>query len=571
MASLSLAFDVLAKDRASKTLTTIGTSADKTGGKIQGLGGKFSRLSGTAKTALAGTGVAVAAFGKSSIDAFVGAQEQQAQLSAAFEKFPALAGGNINALRDLNKELAKKTKFDDDATASGQAVLAQFGLTADQIERATPLLQDYAARTGKELPDAAKDFGRAMLGQGRAFKGIGLNLKDTGSAAGNLEQLMAGLNDKVGGFAQKQGKTAAGQAAILSNQFGELEEEVGSKLVPGLLKFARVMTTIFAFLADHKEVIIGVLAGMTVGLAAFAQASIATAIAEGTLATSTVAVAAPFVAAGVAVAALVAGVIYAYKHWDIFRNAVDAVASFITGTLWPALQTVASFITGTLVPAVGSIIGTFVNWGQTLASVASTVIGHIAGIIDWLRTNWPLVLAILTGPIGLAVLAIVKNWDTIKAGATGVKDWIVGRFGEVVAFFTELPGKLSSFAGRLADTISSPFKGAFNAIAELWNATVGKLSFKVPSWVPKFGGKGWDVPDIPTLHSGGIFNSGRGEGLALLKDGEGVFTPPQMAAMGGGGEQLHLHVVQYPGENQIDAGMRALRHHRTIQQAVRVR
>jgi hypothetical protein len=48
------------------------------------------------------------------------------------------------------------------------------------------------------------------------------------------------------------------------------------------------------------------------------------------------------------------------------------------------------------------------------------------------------------------------------------------------------------------------YKGIFNAIASLWNNTFGKLSFKVPGWVPGIGGKGFDVPNIPMLAEGGI-------------------------------------------------------------------
>jgi hypothetical protein len=48
------------------------------------------------------------------------------------------------------------------------------------------------------------------------------------------------------------------------------------------------------------------------------------------------------------------------------------------------------------------------------------------------------------------------------------------------------------------------YKGIFNGIASLWNNTFGKLSFKVPGWVPGIGGKGFDVPDIPMLAEGGI-------------------------------------------------------------------
>lgn len=204
-----------------------------------GLAGKLkSRLGLAAAGAFAGAGAGAVAFGKASVTAFADAQTQQAKLDQAFRKFPQLAGKNAEGLRKLNSQLMRKTKFDDDATASGQAVLAQFGLTEDQLKKMTPLLQDYASRTGKDLPTAAQDLGKAIMGQGRALKAIGLDFKDTGSAAGNFDQLMGGLRDKVGGFANNEGKTAAGRLAILQNQFGELQEKVGEKLLPILVKLA---------------------------------------------------------------------------------------------------------------------------------------------------------------------------------------------------------------------------------------------------------------------------------------------------------------------------------------------
>jgi hypothetical protein len=44
----------------------------------------------------------------------------------------------------------------------------------------------------------------------------------------------------------------------------------------------------------------------------------------------------------------------------------------------------------------------------------------------------------------------------------------------------------------------------------------------------------WHLPAIPKFHGGGVFDTGQREGLALLRQGEGVFTPDQMRAMGPG-------------------------------------
>jgi hypothetical protein len=220
-------------------------------------------------------GAAAIKFGGSSVRAYAEAQTAQNRLQDAFAKFPRLADTNIGALRNLNTELARKTRFDDDATASGQAVLAQFKLTGAQITELTPLLQDYAAKTGKDLPTAAKDLGRAMLGQGRALKTIGIDFKDTGTAGGNFAQIMGGLRTQVGGFAEKEGKTAAGQAEILRNQFGELQESVGQALLPALLKVGSgVLSAVNSFndLDDSTKSALLTIGGgvLTLGLSAVA-------------------------------------------------------------------------------------------------------------------------------------------------------------------------------------------------------------------------------------------------------------------------------------------------------------
>jgi hypothetical protein len=72
------------------------------------------------------------------------------------------------------------------------------------------------------------------------------------------------------------------------------------------------------------------------------------------------------------------------------------------------------------------------------------------------------------------------------------------------------------------------YKGLFNGIADIWNNTVGKLSFKIPSWVPGIGGAGFDVPNIPKLAAGGIVTSPT---LALI----GESGPEAVVPLGKGG------------------------------------
>jgi hypothetical protein len=86
------------------------------------------------------------------------------------------------------------------------------------------------------------------------------------------------------------------------------------------------------------------------------------------------------------------------------------------------------------------------------------------------------------------------------------------------------------------------YKAMFNGIASLWNNTFGKLSFKIPSFVPGIGGKGFDVPNIPMLADGGIVNRAT---LAVIGESgpEAVVPLSRAGEFGmGGGNNVTIHV-----------------------------
>ncbi len=162
-------------------------------------------------------------------------------------------------------------------------------------------------------------------------------------------------------------------------------------------------------------------------------------------------------------------------------------------------------------------------------------------------------LAMLANPftaIAIAVAAlvvlIVLNWDTIKEATTKVWEWIRDKFDAVVSFFAGLPARISAMTGGMFKGIANAFVAMINFLIGAWN----DLSFTFPSiTLPSFlggktvGGMVWDTPNIPlvpSFHQGGVFNSGRGQGLALLQDGETVL--PRGAAGG-----IHITVNGFVG------------------------
>jgi hypothetical protein len=160
-----------------------------------------------------------------------------------------------------------------------------------------------------------------------------------------------------------------------------------------------------------------------------------------------------------ALVALAAGFVIAYNKSATFR---EIVQSGLHGVV-VAAKAVADFFTKDIPAAFNAVI-------------------------DWVKKNWPLLGEILLSiflPGGVVIAAIIHFHS------------------QILGFFKAIPGEIGGLIGPVVDFITAPFKAAFNAIASLWNNTIGKLSFSIPSWVPGVGGKGFSVPNIPTGGSSG--------------------------------------------------------------------
>jgi hypothetical protein len=130
---------------------------------------------------------------------------------------------------------------------------------------------------------------------------------------------------------------------------------------------------------------------------------------------------------------------------------------------------------------------------------------------------------------------------------------------DIMGAFSLIYNGIKATMGFVADVITAPFKAAFRAVASLWNNTVGALSFKTPSWLPPpFGGKGFDVPDIPMLADGGIVTSAQ---LAVIGEAgpEAVIPLSKMGSMGfGGGASQNITInVTSADPNEVVRALQA--------------
>lgn len=219
-------------------------------------------------------------------------------------------------------------------------------------------------------------------------------------------------------------------ATVIGDVFGKVSSVVG-KVVTELNKVGLL-----------KPVILGIAAAFTVWKTA-------------TLAVNLAMRANPMMLLVTAIAALVVGVIYAYRRFEGFRKVID--------TVW----------------------------------------GVIKSVFGWITDHWPLVLSILTGPIGAAVIFIARNFGKIKSVATSVVSWVKDRFTSLVSFVSGLPGKIASAASGLFNGIKNAFRSAVNWIISKWN----DLSFHIGGTdLGPFGHlpeANLNTPNIPLLADGG--------------------------------------------------------------------
>lgn len=471
-------------------------SLDDADQKATGFGGGIGKLAAAAGGLFAGA--KILDFGKDAVVAFDESAASQAKLTQALQASPATIGVTADSFAKLNKELARHTIADDDIIAAGEGVLATFGLTKQQIEDTIPGVVDLAAKLGTDVPGAADVVGKALLGNTKALKQLGVEgFAATGDHATDLANLMGLLDTKTRGAAQSQ-LDAAGPGAKFNKSMDELKETVGSYLVPALQKVTAVAVKVSDFFATHPAAVklaaaLGILAAGIWGVNAAVDAWTA---AQAAL--NAVLAANPLVLIIGGIALLAAGLYELYQHFEPVHTAVDA--------MWQILQ----------------------------------------GAFNWAKDNWPLLLGILTGPIGLAVVGIVTHWTTIKNGFTDVKNWIGDRIGDVVGFFTGMPGRIAKVTGGMWDGIKEAFRGAVNWIIGAWNG----LEFKIPGFHQSIFGKevGFDgftlgVPDIKFLARGGDF-----DGVAVVGEkgpevlvGRGTVIPNDK--LGGGSGPIVVQLV----------------------------
>ncbi|MGW3648318.1 phage tail protein [Streptomyces sp. NPDC000878] len=169
---------------------------------------------------------------------------------------------------------------------------------------------------------------------------------------------------------------------------------------------------------------------------------------------------------------------------------------------------------------IGQVVGTVMKGAST---AINWLIDAGKSVINWLKANWPLLVAILTGPVGIAVLAIVRNWDRIKEAVGAVRDWIVEKWNSVVDFLKGVPGKIAGFFSELPDKLRSMggdlIMGLINGIRNKASALLETVKNFIVNTIPGPIRSILGISSPSKVMMG--FGGDVGEGLAIGMEGAG--------------------------------------------------
>lgn len=236
-----------------------------------------------------------------------------------------------------------------------------------------------------------------------------------------------------------------------------------------------------------------------------------------------------FAVAVIAIAALVAGLVWAYNNVEWFRNGVNA---FFQGISDVAVE-IFNFLGGYFGNVFGGIIQNFQNFFDAGKKI-------FTGFIDF-----------ITG-------AFTGDWELAWKGVANI-------------------------FGGILDGIAAMAKAPINGMIGLINGFLGGLNnIKIPKWVPGVGGKSFSISTLPYLADGGHVLNGQaivgeaGPELLTNKNGKTTVTPlsDEEKRKGIGGKvqpskvEQHIHIGNVDANNPSELNKMNRKIYRASKQAL---
>jgi len=488
------------------------------------------------KKAAVPAGLALAALGAvavASVKAFAEDEVAAAKLAKTLENS---AGATDNQVKSVENFITKTSIAAAVADDELRPALDKLVRGTGDVTKAQDLLGlalDISAGTGKDLSAVSDALSKAFNGQLGPLKKLSPELAALIKSGASTDEVFAALGKTFSGQASTAANTTQGKMKSLGIQMGEFKESIGAIIAPLAMKLIPALQKFGDWAQDHKTVIV-IIAGVIAGIAtavllvngAMAAWNALQAVTAAVNAVTTASFSALWVATGaIVILAVIAALIALQVKFDIFGKAIDGIKAGFD-IMWGAVKVVFNWIKDNWELLLAIITGPFGIAALVVIKFKDDIIGFFSAIISWVTNNWKLILAIITGPFGLALSAILFFKDSVIKVFDGLKD----------------------LAGKIFDGVGGAFKGVINAVIS--NLERG-LNFAIKGLniildgIDKAAGP-WinfdSVPEVslPRLASGGIVMSPT---VALIGEaGPELVIPLNRAGGIGGNTTVNVNV-----------------------------
>lgn len=280
----------------------------------------------------------------------------------------------------------------------------------------------------------------------------------------NIEQWTQVLRDNQGALddttsnATTMGDAMAQAGNALSLAFAPVAEVIAEVVT----KVAEVVSSIGQFIsqspvAQSVVAALGTAFGILAGAIAIAATIKAVTSAVGALSGVMTILSNPVFLVITAIAALAAGLIYAYKHSETFRNIVNAVFNTIKTVVPTVIQTVTNVIR----TAVSTVSGLF-------NAAKSTVTSIFNGIKAVATSVWNAIKTAITNPVQTAKSTVTSIFNGIRSTISGV---VNGIKSTVSSAFNAIKSAMT----KPIETAKSTISGIVNKIKGIFPLHIGKI------------------------------------------------------------------------------------------------
>jgi len=169
-------------------------------------------------------------------------------VKAADEKQKAIAS-LTNTLGVYNKELIiqaeeleKTTLYSNETTIGLQGMLAMYIKNSDQLKTLTPLVQDFATKTGMDLNSAARLVTQSFTGTSESIGRYNAGIKGVSGTNERFNSIVENMNRLFGGSAKVAAEVGMGPFQVLQNRINSIKDDIGEQLLPYLKQFTDFVT-----------------------------------------------------------------------------------------------------------------------------------------------------------------------------------------------------------------------------------------------------------------------------------------------------------------------------------------